>query len=214
MRYKVNLYRIIAQTNLHVGSGEQTYGVIDNLVQRDVLTHLPTIHSSSLKGALREFFTVHYTENDSSQLINYVFGKDSTEQDQNNQAGHYRFFQAHLLSMPIRSNQVPFMRVSAPKLVKELRQFIHNLDVSFDTELNQDLAKIEAMDNGEESFIYHSETTLQNKEVILEDFSRIARYKSLGLGKSGNDFLGNYLACVDIKTLQELTDDLHLPCDC
>ncbi|MCD4675191.1 MAG: hypothetical protein K8S18_04240 [Desulfobacula sp.] len=49
-------YKIRTITNLHVGAGDANYGVIDNLVQRDVVTGLPVIHGSSLKGAIREFY--------------------------------------------------------------------------------------------------------------------------------------------------------------
>ena len=44
------------QTNLHAGSGDANYGIIDKLVQREPATNRPIIHSSSLKGALREYF--------------------------------------------------------------------------------------------------------------------------------------------------------------
>lgn len=49
-------YFIECITNLHVGSGDANYGIVDKLVQRDTVTGFPTIHSSSLKGALREHF--------------------------------------------------------------------------------------------------------------------------------------------------------------
>lgn len=40
---------------MHVGSGDASYTLIDNQVQRDVITGFPTINSSSLKGSLRSF---------------------------------------------------------------------------------------------------------------------------------------------------------------
>jgi CRISPR-associated protein Cmr4 len=56
MKYTFNAYFIQCITNMHVGSGDANYGVIDKLVQRDPVTGYPTIHPSSLKGALREHF--------------------------------------------------------------------------------------------------------------------------------------------------------------
>ena len=53
---KTYLWQITAKTNLHVGNENSTsYGIIDKAVQRDVLTGLPCINSSSLKGAINEY---------------------------------------------------------------------------------------------------------------------------------------------------------------
>jgi CRISPR-associated protein Cmr4 len=56
MSNSFNAYFIQCITNMHVGSGDANYGVVDKLVQRDTITQHPTIHPSSLKGALREHF--------------------------------------------------------------------------------------------------------------------------------------------------------------
>lgn len=54
-----SVWLITAKTNLHVGNeNTSNYGLVDKLIQRDALTGLPCINSSSLKGALNEFFTV------------------------------------------------------------------------------------------------------------------------------------------------------------
>ena len=47
------MYVINTLSNMHVGSGEVNYGVIDNLIQRDSVTNLPNINYSGLKGAIR-----------------------------------------------------------------------------------------------------------------------------------------------------------------
>lgn len=49
----VHLYKIDCLTNLHVGSGDINYNIIDNEVEKDINGY-PIIHSSGLKGALRE----------------------------------------------------------------------------------------------------------------------------------------------------------------
>jgi CRISPR-associated protein Cmr4 len=53
---KTELYKITTLSNLHVGSGEINFDVIDNQVQRDAISNLPNINSSSLKGAFSENF--------------------------------------------------------------------------------------------------------------------------------------------------------------
>lgn len=52
---KAHLYELKCLTNLHAGSGDENYKVIDNEVERDPVTGMPTIFSSGVKGAIREF---------------------------------------------------------------------------------------------------------------------------------------------------------------
>lgn len=51
-----DLYLIRAISNLHAGSGDRSFGLIDKEVQRDHTSGLPIIYSSSVKGALREAY--------------------------------------------------------------------------------------------------------------------------------------------------------------
>ncbi len=128
MKYKTDEYLITCLTNLHVGSGGANYGVIDNLVQRDPVTDMPVIHSSSLKGALREFFKNEWGKCDDK--LSYIFGPDDSRIDKDEEKdekgnkckkesgiGHYKFFNADLLVLPVRSNKKPFYRATAKILV-------------------------------------------------------------------------------------------------
>ncbi len=118
MDYTTDAYLISCLTNMHVGSGGANFGVIDNLVQRDSISNMPTIHSSSLKGALREFFKVKWGENDDK--LNYIFGNDSSrnpDKKGKDEIGHFKFFPADLLVLPVRSNKRPFFRVTAKMLL-------------------------------------------------------------------------------------------------
>lgn len=118
MDYKTDAYLITCLTNMHVGSGGANYGVIDNLVQRDSTNDMPVINSSSLKGALREFFKDKWGEDDDK--LNYIFGKDSTRNPNSkgkDEIGHYKFFPADLLVLPVRSNKKPFYRATATMLI-------------------------------------------------------------------------------------------------
>lgn len=99
------MYVINTLSNMHVGSGEVNYGVIDNLIQRDSVTNLPNINSSGLKGAIREYFK------ENENLVRELFG--SAPKDEKTLPGKVRFFEANLLSMPVRSDKVPFLMVSA-----------------------------------------------------------------------------------------------------
>lgn len=109
-QYKSAFFKITAKTNMHVGSGSNDYGIIDNLIQRDHITELPVINSSSLKGALRAFCEFY-----NKSIVDCVFGakvKDIEDKEdvkkkevQTPQAGQFRFFDAKFLAMPIRCGE-------------------------------------------------------------------------------------------------------------
>lgn len=127
-----DLYIITAYSNMHVGSGDVNYGVIDNLIQRDVLNKYPNINSSGLKGAVREFFKNYYEgkgndaaekEKDKKDSITRIFGSDPKEQKPEKLSpGNFRFFEANLLSIPVRSNKAVYFMATCRNVVSDLLQ--------------------------------------------------------------------------------------------
>ena len=115
-----NLYKIHCITNLHVGSGDSNYGVIDNLVQRDVLTSFPTINESSLKGSIKEFFvsvvkkekSISTKDAQKDPRIKAIFGNEDGQ-------GDYRFYAGHLLLFPVRTNKAPYLLATCPKILND-----------------------------------------------------------------------------------------------
>lgn len=107
---------------MHVGSGETNFNIIDNEIQRDVITGYPTIHSSSLKGAIKAFFNSK-GEEDTSDFIAHVFGNKE-------RAGIYKFFGAYLLSFPVRSNKGQFFRATCPAIIKGFLTFAEDLQIT------------------------------------------------------------------------------------
>ena len=69
------LLKMECLTDLHVDSGESNYNIIDNEVQKD-LNGNPTVHSSGIKGAMREYFSKRL-DNDNNDNIEKLFGKPS-----------------------------------------------------------------------------------------------------------------------------------------
>ncbi len=94
---KVHIYRYTCLTNLHVGSGDVNYNVVDNEVERDPVTDLPMIHASGVKGALRE----HFAKKLSTEKIDEIFGAPPKNKDAI-KAGTYKFLDAKFLSRPMR----------------------------------------------------------------------------------------------------------------
>jgi len=92
-KYTPHVYCIRTLTNLHVGGGETGYDYVDKQVQRDPTDGLPMIHSSGLKGALRDHFNFH-----KSPVESEIFGSDVS--DTIAKQGKYRFLSGHLLMLP------------------------------------------------------------------------------------------------------------------
>lgn len=118
MFYKTDLYLLQCLTNLHAGSGDSTYGIVDKEVQKDPIMELPVIHASSMKGAFRELFEFHH-----NQSIEYIFGSDSkaegSEADSKRmKAGQYFFMEARLLFLPVRSNRKPFFFATSTEILQ------------------------------------------------------------------------------------------------
>lgn len=120
---KATLYTIECISNLHVGSGQDNDGVIDGLIQRDVVSDLPCINASSLKGALREHCERwNNAHNEDAEKVNVVklFGK-KVDGEENCEAGEYRFLDASILSIPRPSVNAPFVQVTCDEVVTELQ---------------------------------------------------------------------------------------------
>ena len=151
MTTKIYAYFIECITNLHVGSGDANYGVVDKLVQRDPVTSLPTIHSSSLKGALREHFEKKWTKTDIR--ISEIFGKEDRE---NSASGEYSFLGADLIAMPVRCNYQQFAMTFSKKMAEVVND-------KSDVLLNQKIFNLEYLS---ENKIY-----IPNPQTIAQSIS-------------------------------------------
>lgn len=102
---KAIIYKITCLTNLHVGNGESNFDIIDNAVEKDPVTGLPTINSSGIKGALRQYFKEKGVEN---CIITSIFGSDQKTAQEQDKArsipGKVKFYQADLLARPTRAS--------------------------------------------------------------------------------------------------------------
>lgn len=107
---KFTPYLIECITNLHVGSGDNNYGIVDNLVQRDPVTGHPTIHASSLKGGLKEHATHQGWEN-----LREVFGDDD-------HSGNVKFLGADLVALPVRCTYDSYVLAVSGKQWEELNK--------------------------------------------------------------------------------------------
>jgi CRISPR-associated protein Cmr4 len=152
--FKHNAYLIETITNTHVGAGDTNYGVIDNMIQRDSRSGFPIVHPSSIKGAVRDHFK-QLLKDASKDIgikdytIEAVFGEEKKDwliEKANHEScdpvdkeqidfllkntprqGLIKFFEACLLTIPLRSTKKVFHHATCPYLaidyLENLKQF-------------------------------------------------------------------------------------------
>lgn len=97
-------YKLTCLTNLHMGSGDVNYDIVDLEVERDPVLDEPTMNSSGVKGALRDHLKRIGT---SPETIRFIFGSDVHETDseqkkKGTQQGSYHFLSGDLIARPVR----------------------------------------------------------------------------------------------------------------
>lgn len=96
------MLKITCITNMHVGSSNVSYSLVDNEVEKDSITKVPVIHASGVKGAFRQLMT------DSKRYSKYVEQIFGTAKDRESSAmaqGTLKFLTAHLLLRPMRTTR-------------------------------------------------------------------------------------------------------------
>lgn len=188
---KLKIYKLRALTNLQAGSGANNYSVIDNLVQRDATSDLPTINGSSIKGAVREYFSAQWEE----AKVNILFGSEDKDKSQ------ISFLPADLISIPVRSNRRAFFRAVCPSLLQQMQEKYETMGVTlnFGTILNQEIS------DGKPVILTGSASGL-----LIEDFEDIAVASDSDLNcmmVGDND----EIVMFSEKDFKEICSDLHLP---
>ncbi|MBF0226756.1 MAG: type III-B CRISPR module RAMP protein Cmr4 [Desulfobacterales bacterium] len=117
MYTKGKLMFFYTESLVHAGAGEGV-GAIDLPIQREKVTNWPIIHSSGIKGAMRDHFEAKKLKNDELFI---VFGPDSQKKDSNNNpgnpgehAGSIAFSDAKILLFPVRSLKGTFAYITCP----------------------------------------------------------------------------------------------------
>jgi CRISPR-associated protein Cmr4 len=199
-------FKIQCKTNMHVGSGQANYGVVDNLVQRDPTFRYPTIHASSLKGAIKEF-----CHHEKLPKMADIFGSEKDEtgksKHESTKVGSYKFFDANLLAIPVRCNKRAFVHITCPNVLNNLNESL--------TVPHQSLQYLTQLaDIGEKQAVAFSDNL---NDAVIEDFDIKATYdksKAELLKKTVINELFNGIDSVVVVSntlFDRLTNDLHLP---
>lgn len=121
------------------GENTSSYGLVDKTVQRDVLSGLPCINGSSLKGAINEYCTqvVRMTPDERR----YIFG---VYKKCNRQKGAYTFFDAGLLLLLVQDDNTVYHWVSSMSIFKRFKEQLDSFSINITgvTDENTLLSKI------------------------------------------------------------------------
>ena len=126
---------IVAKTNLHVGNeNTSNYGLIDKAIQRDAVTGLPCINSSSLKGAVNEYASQRMGKTLTDIQRKAIFGVDKLDKNSETCKGNTAFFDADILALPRPNDTSLYELVSSEAVLarycKRLEAFNMNLTPS------------------------------------------------------------------------------------
>lgn len=116
-----NMFLVETLTNMHVGSGDIHYDIVDNKIQRNPVTNIPVIYSSGVKGALRDYYKPIINN---EEIINKLFGKESNSGgSEKSSPGHLIVFEANLILLPMRSSEKVFYYTTSPAALIDFFSF-------------------------------------------------------------------------------------------
>lgn len=152
---KTVFYKIKCITNMHAGTGEANYSIVDREVEKDEVTGYPVIHSSGLKGALR----IAYIHTEGEEAAKEIFGAEGD--GRGGYPGSHKFLDAMLISRPMRvykSSKCPFLPTVS---ITSVNQYLERLSVFGKNHYG--IEKLPDIDFGENLFLTNME-----EEALVE----------------------------------------------
>jgi CRISPR-associated protein Cmr4 len=204
--YQSKSYLIHCQTNLHAGSGDTNYGIIDKMVQRDPVTELPSIYPSSLKGAFREYFEEGPDKATLASLAESIFGNKVMKQENegtDNSKGNTIFHEAQLIGLPMRSNKQPFFVATNKVVLQNWLKKAGLFGINY-TALNAEIEALTEISEGSPKILGNPITAL-----MIEDFENVGNINTpcTELKK----YLGDNILLMHYDDFYEVCSDYNLP---
>ncbi|MDX9882056.1 MAG: type III-B CRISPR module RAMP protein Cmr4 [Prolixibacteraceae bacterium] len=210
---KPELYIIECKSNLHVGSGDSNYGVIDKLIQRDTTDQLPCIYSSSLKGAFCEYFEEVIEkdkEKGKKELSDLIFGGGDNKKSSKLSKGSHIFHQAFLLSIPLRSNRRTHYNSIAPMMAGQLLEMSKLFTYELPDNLKKELEFVKALQPKDgKPIVFENKKDLEIEDFVEEDFVVVDAIVT-PLPKL-KEIIGDEVIILSDSDMKRLTNDYHLP---
>lgn len=196
---KKSVWLIEAKTNIHAGNeNTSNYGLIDKAIQRNALTQLPCIHSSSLKGALNEFATEKVGLSDEERIR--IFGVDKKKNGKKTQKGKYVFFDANILFLPVPADDQLYNLVTCDAVLNEFLEQMNAFGISCT------LPVLEAALRGM-GYEYRKKSEEEFKELCHDDELPIIARNRLENGESVNLWYEQILPRKTVFSTLLLSDD-------
>jgi CRISPR-associated protein Cmr4 len=202
--YKNRAYIVRNRTNLHVGSGDTNFGIVDKEVQRDSITATPVVHASSLKGALRDHFKDLLAKNNQTEDTKEVkpFTMDSVFGTENKQQGLVKFIDAKLLFLPLRSDKKPFYHVTSLATLKQMQSFLETMGIEL---------SLDNLPQSDESYVVGAQKSVTVEDVLCEgkeaDISQIkALFNIENLAIFNDEDFNEALASLPVIARNKLDD--------
>lgn len=199
-------YKMKCLSNLHAGSGDSGMGIIDKMVQRDKVTELPVVYSSSIKGAFREYFEEGPESNTLESLANAIFGplvKNEAEGKDNGKGSHV-FHEAQLLGLPLGSNKKPFFIATSKYNLQQWVKKAKLLLVTVDSTLEAEINALPDVNVGEPKVLGANIPGL-----FISDFENVSNIE--GNFPKLNLLLGNNIILLHHDDFKEQCSDYNLP---
>lgn len=197
---KKSVWLIEAKANIHAGNeNTSNYGLIDKAIQRNALTQLPCIHSSSLKGALNEFATEKVGLSDEERIR--IFGVDKKKNgNKKTQKGKYVFFDATILFLPVPADDKLYELVTCEAVLNEFLERMNAFGISCT------LPALEAALR-EIGYEYREKSEEEFKELCSDDELPIIARNRLESGESVNLWYEQILPRKTVFSTLLLSDD-------
>jgi CRISPR-associated protein Cmr4 len=104
-------------------------------------------------------------------MVRYIFGSERLSKE--SQAGAYSFFEAQLLTRPVRSNNRAYFNATSPKVIQNFLDTIENFGIDFDEDLIDELkafSKLQPQKNQPLIFEDISNTILEDDKAVVYNF--------------------------------------------
>ena len=210
-----NLEKILVfwgETPLYVGA-EREAGSIDLSLQRNIITNVPEPRSTSLKGALRNFFEILSLQTDSklsSDEIKEIFGDE-------NKIGLVSFLDLKILLFPVNSSIGNFVYITSRNQLEALNRLLamtnkQPLDTSkIEIDPGESIAS-QLLSNFEEIYLLNGSKRLKIKQEaknmmppIIDTLIDIIKMDSAGYDYYINK-IKNYLLIVSDEDFSDIVN--------
>lgn len=214
---ETKIYRLRPFTNLHVGSGETNFGVVDNLIQRDATTGLPCVHSSGLKGAIKQLCD---QQNLDAKSLHAIFGSDAdvnkSEDKRKNPGSKAKqaesfFFSAQLLAIPVRSEKVPYVLATCPAVLEQFLRTVEDFNLTFGDKATIENFIKEQKSEAKQAYCLNpnlANSTLAASNIAVNKIAKPEDYQAI---KTLFGIADDNLCLLSNDDFLELCDDLNLP---